>query len=81
MPKVVSIESAPGKTYITRNGDLVRIEAETNYGRTYKMQGIDDQGRVTWRSRAGRFTSHPHHLDLVALAPGTARQPPAGETR
>lgn len=57
-----------GKSYVTRNGHIVRIEAETNSRGTYRMQGVDDQDRVTWRSRKGRFESRPHHLDLIAEA-------------
>jgi hypothetical protein len=56
----------PGKTYTTRDGQRVRIEAETANRGTYRMQGEDEQGRITWRSRKGRFERHPHRLDLVA---------------
>ena len=57
-----------GKAYLTRDGQRIAIEAETTRAGTYKMQGVDSQGRVTWRSRRGAFTSHPHRLDLITEA-------------
>jgi hypothetical protein len=58
-----------GKTYICRDGSLFRAEALTRgYGRTYKVQGEDERGCVTWRSIHGRFTSVPHRLDVVREA-------------
>ena len=57
-----------GKTYITRDGQRVRIEAETDYPGTYRMRGEDEQGRITWRARKGQFDRHPSRLDLVAEA-------------
>ena len=58
-----------GKKYITRDGTrTVTIEAESTYRGTFRMQGEDDLGRVTWRSPKGRFTTHLHKHDLVAEA-------------
>ena len=57
-----------GKTYLTRDGQRVRIDAETDNRGTYRMRGEDQEGRVTWRSHKGRFTSRPHRLDLIAEA-------------
>lgn len=58
-----------GKTYLTRDGQRIHIEQETSHRGTYRMRGEDEQGRVTWRSRKGRFDRHPSRLDLVAEAP------------
>ncbi len=61
-----------GKTYITREGKRVRIELiydRDDFAAYWRCVGEDDQGRVTWRSLKGRFTSHPHRLDLVGEAP------------
>ena len=55
-----------GKSYLTRDGDRVTIEAETAYRGTWSMQGTDGRGRLTWHSAAGRFTDRPHAADLVA---------------
>jgi len=55
-----------GKAYMTRDGQRVRITGQTNYPGTYSMIGEDDRGRVTWRSRTGRFYKYPHRLDLVS---------------
>lgn len=57
-----------GKTYLTRQDERVRIDAETENRGTYRMRGEDEQGRVTWRSLKGRFTDRPHALDLIAEA-------------
>jgi hypothetical protein len=59
-----------GKTYLTRSGERIAIEAETDIkvGRTYQFRGTDDRGRFTWYSAKGRFTRHPHRLDLVREA-------------
>lgn len=57
-----------GKSYICRNGSMFIAEAITNYPGTYKVQGVDEKGRVTWRSLKGRFDSHPHALDVVRTA-------------
>ncbi len=57
-----------GKTYLTRDGQRIEIESEALDGTssvTYRMQGIDEKGRVTWRSRRGRFDRYPSRLDLV----------------
>lgn len=67
-PNRKSIIIEVGKTYLTRDGQRVRIEAETDNKGTYKMQGEDEEGRVTWRSRRGRFASRACALDLVAEA-------------
>jgi hypothetical protein len=68
----------PGKIYLTRDGQRVLIEAETNYPGTYRMQGVYVDGGhfsdpstmtilgVTWRSREGHFDGSPSHLDLVS---------------
>ena len=56
-----------GKTYVTRDGHKVTIEAETPMATaTYVMQGVDERGRITWRTRKGRFDRHPHPNDLVS---------------
>ena len=56
-----------GKTYVTRDGSLhVLIQAETNLNGTYSMQGEDDLGRITWRTRKGQFSRYLHPLDLTA---------------
>jgi hypothetical protein len=58
-----------GKTYLTRDGSLrVTIQAETDNRGTYRMQGEDELGRITWRSVNGRFERHAHSLDLVREA-------------
>jgi len=54
-----------GKTYVTRDGQRVRIEAETECRGTFRMRGVDEYGRPTWRSRKGRFDRLASHLDLV----------------
>lgn len=66
-----------GKTYLTRDGQRVLIEAETTAHGTYKMQGIYVEGAdwhdrcnkpalgVTWRSKDGRMSRTRHRLDLV----------------
>jgi len=56
-----------GQTYICRSGDIFIAEAITKQGGTYKVQGFDQFGRITWRSLKGRFDRHPHHLDVVAI--------------
>lgn len=69
------MEIQVGRTYLTRDGERVKIVAETDQPGTYRMRGIildgigpgnANKGAFTWRSRAGRFTSHPHRLDLVS---------------
>lgn len=69
--KVRKMTIVPGKTYLTRDGRRVRIERETSHPDrgTYIMRGTDERGRVTWRSRRGRFDRYPSQLDLVAKAP------------
>ena len=57
-----------GKTYKTRDGQRVTIQAETAEGGTYRFQGEDEQGRITWRSAKGRFDKRPSPLDLVVEA-------------
>lgn len=57
-----------GKTYRTRSGRKVKIEAETENRGTYRMRGEDEQGRITWRSKRGRFDRHPSQHDLIAEA-------------
>jgi hypothetical protein len=58
-----------GKTYICRDGSQFHAQELTRgYGRTYKVQGVDEHGCVTWRSIHGRFTSVPHRLDVVREA-------------
>lgn len=60
------IQIEVGKTYECRNGDLFRALAVTeNDGKTYRVRGEDQQGRVTWRSLKGRFDRAPHALDVV----------------
>jgi hypothetical protein len=59
-----------GKSYATRDGQTVRIEAETEIldprtSRTYQMRGVRG-GSITYYSAKGRFAAHPHRLDLVA---------------
>lgn len=55
-----------GKIYECRNGERFRAEALTNSdGKTYRVQGEDGQGRITWRSLKGRFSRAPHPLDIV----------------
>jgi hypothetical protein len=67
-----------GKTYLTRDGQCVLIEAETTSHGTFKMQGVYLQGGghwydpynyramgVTWRSKDGRMSGNRHRLDLV----------------
>ena len=56
-----------GKTYVCRDGSLFFAQAITkNKGRTFKVQGEDEQGRITWRSLKGRFSNAPHRLDVVS---------------
>lgn len=54
-----------GKTYSTRDGQRIVIQAETENRGVYRFRGEDEQGCITWRSRKGRFDRTPHHLDLV----------------
>ena len=62
-----------GKTYLTREGERITIEHITPFPQgTWVVQGIDERGRITWRSRKGRFTNYPHPLDLVREAPPLA---------
>jgi hypothetical protein len=58
-----------GKTYLTRSGERITIEAETTCkDPTYRFQGMDERGRITWRSLKGRIFAHPHRLDLIKEA-------------
>ena len=57
-----------GKTYRTRDGSTFKAINFTGRPGTYAVYGEDHLGRVTWRSLKGRFTSHPHHLDIVSEA-------------
>jgi hypothetical protein len=57
-----------GKTYLTRDGQKITIQSESGYRGTWRMQGVDEIGRLTWRSRKGRFERRPSKLDLVAEA-------------
>ncbi len=55
-----------GKTYECRDGSVFRaIEVTRHEGRTYRVRGEDEKGRITWRSLKGRFDKAPHHLDVV----------------
>jgi hypothetical protein len=66
MKAVKNLKIEPGKTYLTRDGQRITIEAKTKHGRTYRMQGEDERGRITWRSTVGRFGRTPSRLDLIA---------------
>jgi hypothetical protein len=55
-----------GKTYRTRDGSTFKAIKFTGYPGTCAVYGEDHLGRGTWRSLKGRFTSHPHHLDIVS---------------
>jgi len=60
-----------GSTYVCRDGSLFTATGFTDHdGAKYRVVGRDGKDRVTWRSAKGRFTSHPHHLDVVALSRG-----------
>ena len=64
------ITIAVGKTYECRNGSIFRaIELTNSDLKTYRVRGEDEKGRVCWRSLKGRFTSGPHHLDVVREIP------------
>lgn len=57
-----------GKAYVCRDGSKFVAQAITAWGPLYRVQGEDEQGRVTWRSAKGRFERYPHKLDVVAEA-------------
>jgi hypothetical protein len=63
-----SIKIEVGKSYMTRDGEQITIQADTGQPGRYRFQGEDAEGRLTWRSAKGRFGRHPHRLDLVAAA-------------
>ena len=54
-----------GKTYETRDGRKITIEAKTTERGTYRFRGVDERGRLTWRSAKGRFDSRASAHDLV----------------
>lgn len=54
-----------GHAYICRDGSLFTADSLATHGHTYRVAGEDERGRITWRSLRGRFTSHPHPLDVV----------------
>jgi hypothetical protein len=71
-----------GKTYLTRDGQRVLIEAETTRHGMYTMQGVYVEGGhccdpynhralgVTWRRKDGRMSRARHRLDLVVEEQG-----------
>ena len=61
-----SITIKVGKTYECRNGaEFKALEITHNEGKTYRVRGEDEKGRITWRSLKGRFDKAPHALDVV----------------
>lgn len=55
-----------GKTYETRDGRAIKITGRSEeFGGTYRFIGEDEAGRLTWRSRRGRFDRRPTKHDLV----------------
>jgi hypothetical protein len=68
MTRTITLE--PGKTYVCRDGSLFKAQAiSSQYVGTFRVQGEDEQGRITWRSLRGRFTRRPHYLDAVGESP------------
>jgi hypothetical protein len=55
-----------GKTYRTRDGSTFKAINFTGNPGTYAVYGKDQFGCPTWRSIKGRFTIHPHYLDIVS---------------